>query len=215
VAVGRCVVYLASTWPSSTRTKDAVSELQSLNFFLDKRKPFSSPSLMQKVALARCVVFLHLKVALFHKNEMMRLLSGNLVFLLMEGSTDTRKMIESILPKGVFYCHTAKVKAGSRSGLVRPSAAFLLFLPSFLSPSFLSSYFVSSLFVVYSFLILDTRKMIESILPKGVVYSPAPKVKAGSRSGNWYIFCRPFFPLLSCLRLILLVSSICGLFLSR
>lgn len=65
------------------------------------------------------MVLLHLKVALFHKNEMMRLLSGNLVFLLMEGSTDTRKMIEAVLPKGVFYCHAAKVFANAKSGLVR------------------------------------------------------------------------------------------------
>jgi hypothetical protein len=116
------------------------------------KTPFQTPLLMQKVALARCVVFLHLKVALFHKNEMMRLLSGNLVFLLMEGSTDTRKMIESILPKGVFYCHAAKVKAGSRSGLVRFPALFLLFLPSFLLPSRnrLSYQSLRSLFLLFS-----------------------------------------------------------------
>lgn len=54
---------------------------------------------VQKYCLGRCVLFMHLKTALFSKQEHVRFLSGNLVFLMMEGNRDARKVLEVLLPK--------------------------------------------------------------------------------------------------------------------
>ena len=58
---------------------------------------------MQKVCLGRCVVLVHLKTAIFSKREHVRMLSGNLVFLMMEGTRDARKLLEALLPRVDFF----------------------------------------------------------------------------------------------------------------
>jgi hypothetical protein len=55
--------------------------------------------ILQKYCLGRCVLFVHLLSVLFSKQEHVRFLSGNLVFLLMEGNSDARKVLEALLPK--------------------------------------------------------------------------------------------------------------------
>eukprot|EP00897_Mesotaenium_endlicherianum_P010025 jgi/Mesen1/9050/ME000057S08477 len=62
-----------------------------------------SPSIaahLQKMCIARCVLLLHLRTALFTKNERQRELSAHLVFLMAEGSSAVRAIIDNILPKG-------------------------------------------------------------------------------------------------------------------
>ena len=54
---------------------------------------------LQKYCLGRCVLFVHLRSSLFSKQDHVRFLSGNLVFLLMEGNRDARKVLEALLPK--------------------------------------------------------------------------------------------------------------------
>jgi DnaJ family protein C protein 13 len=45
------------------------------------------------------VLLLHLKHAIFSKKPETRALSGNLVYLMLDGSRDARKLLEAILPK--------------------------------------------------------------------------------------------------------------------
>lgn len=60
---------------------------------------------VQRFCLGRCVLLVHLKTALSSKQEHVRLLSGNLVYLMMEGNRDARKLLEAFLPKvTIFTC---------------------------------------------------------------------------------------------------------------
>lgn len=54
---------------------------------------------LQKVCLGRCVVLLHLKMSIFAKQSHVRTLSGNLVYLIMEGNQEARKLLEALVPK--------------------------------------------------------------------------------------------------------------------
>ncbi|XP_024368115.1 uncharacterized protein [Physcomitrium patens] len=65
---------------------------------------------LQKYCLGRCVILTHLKTALFSKQERVRLLSGHLVFLLMEGNRDARKVLDVLLPKGVMQLYATKIE---------------------------------------------------------------------------------------------------------
>ncbi|CAM6112927.1 unnamed protein product [Calypogeia fissa] len=64
---------------------------------------------LQRVCLGKCVVLLHLKNAIFSKKQETRTLSGTLVFLMLEGSRDARKLLENILPKGVMLMYATKI----------------------------------------------------------------------------------------------------------
>ena len=58
---------------------------------------------VQRFCLGRCVLLVHLKTALSSKQEHVRLLSGNLVYLMMEGNRDARKLLEAFLPKVMIF----------------------------------------------------------------------------------------------------------------
>jgi hypothetical protein len=59
---------------------------------------------LQKVCLGRCVVLLHLKMSIFAKQSHVRTLSGNLVYLIMEGNQEARKLLEALVPKVLKAC---------------------------------------------------------------------------------------------------------------
>ncbi|CAM6026456.1 unnamed protein product [Sphagnum balticum] len=64
---------------------------------------------LQKLCLGRCVVLLQLKMSIFSKWTHIYTLSGNLVYLMMEGNLETQKLLEGLLPKGVMQLYRSKV----------------------------------------------------------------------------------------------------------
>ena len=59
----------------------------------------------QTACLDRGVVLIHLKDAIFGTNEEIRSLSGNLVFLMIEGNKESKKLLEAVLPQVyTLYC---------------------------------------------------------------------------------------------------------------
>ncbi|CAM6077021.1 unnamed protein product [Sphagnum tenellum] len=64
---------------------------------------------LQKLCLGRCVVLLQLKMSIFSKWTHIHTLSGNLVYLMMEGNLETQKLLEGLLPKGVMQLYCSKV----------------------------------------------------------------------------------------------------------
>jgi DnaJ family protein C protein 13 len=74
------------------------SNSELLKALFTKTSPLIS-SHLQKVCLGRCVVLLHLKMSIFAKQSHVRTLSGNLVYLIMEGNQEARKLLEALVPK--------------------------------------------------------------------------------------------------------------------
>lgn len=83
---------------------------------------------LQKYCLGRCVVLMQFKAALFSKQEHVRLLSGNLVFLLMEGNRDARKVLEVLLPKGVMQLYASKVAERKVAGKDKANGGLLAWI---------------------------------------------------------------------------------------
>eukprot|EP01018_Ginkgo_biloba_P000780 Gb_17024 [translate_table: standard] len=60
---------------------------------------------LRKLCLSRCVILVHLKSALFSTKDVIWKLSGSLVYLMIEGNSESRKLLNSLLPKGVMYLY--------------------------------------------------------------------------------------------------------------
>jgi DnaJ family protein C protein 13 len=54
---------------------------------------------LQKLCLGRCVVLVQLKMSIFSKWTHIHTLSGNLVYLMMEGNLETQKLLKGLVPK--------------------------------------------------------------------------------------------------------------------
>ncbi|KAH9554372.1 hypothetical protein CY35_08G060500 [Sphagnum magellanicum] len=91
------------------------SNSELLKALFTKTSPLIS-SHLQKVCLGRCVVLLHLKMSIFAKQSHVRTLSGNLVYLIMEGNQEARKLLEALVPKGVMQLYANKVVELQQSG---------------------------------------------------------------------------------------------------
>lgn len=63
---------------------------------------------IQNLCLSQGVVLMHLKNALFSKEEEIWRLSADLLYLMIEGNSETRNLLESLLPKGVMLLYSAK-----------------------------------------------------------------------------------------------------------
>ncbi len=68
--------------------------------------------LLQKLCLGRCVVLLQLKMSIFSKWTHIHTLSGNLVYLMMEGNLETQKLLEGLLPKVCCCCWVVMILDG-------------------------------------------------------------------------------------------------------
>lgn len=64
---------------------------------------------LQSVCLYRCVLLLHLSTAVFSKKPHLRLLSCSIMFLLMQENRDAKKLLTSVLPKGVMSLYANKL----------------------------------------------------------------------------------------------------------
>ncbi|KAH9562610.1 hypothetical protein CY35_05G081400 [Sphagnum magellanicum] len=64
---------------------------------------------LQKLCLGRCVVLVQLKMSIFSKWTHIHTLSGNLVYLMMEGNLETQKLLKGLVPKGVMQLYCNKV----------------------------------------------------------------------------------------------------------
>lgn len=81
------------------------------SLFLQNVLTQTSPSVasqLQKVCLDRCIMLIHLKDAIFSTDEETRSLSGNLVYLMIEGNKGSKKLLEALLPKGIMHLYAAK-----------------------------------------------------------------------------------------------------------
>jgi DnaJ family protein C protein 13 len=72
------------------------------------------------------VVLLHLKMSIFAKQSHVRTLSGNLVYLIMEGNQEARKLLEALVPKGVMQLYANKVVELQQSGKVHITSMSLV-----------------------------------------------------------------------------------------
>ncbi|BBN14040.1 DnaJ homolog subfamily C member 13 [Marchantia polymorpha subsp. ruderalis] len=94
-----------------------------LKALLTKTSPVVA-SHLQKVCLGKCVVLLHLKNAIFSKKQHTRELSGNLVYLMLEGNKESRKLLEALLPRGVMHLYATKAAEMTLANKERTSSRF-------------------------------------------------------------------------------------------
>lgn len=64
---------------------------------------------LQSICLSRCVLLLHLSTAVFSMKPHLRLLSSSQIFFLMDDNEEAKKLLLSVLPKGVMTLYTNKV----------------------------------------------------------------------------------------------------------
>lgn len=106
-----CVIGAAGILCNLCRSKSAVVN-HSNSVFLKTLLTQASPpiaSQLQKVCLDRGIMLIYLKDALFATDEETRSISGNLVYLMVEGNKGSKKLLEALLPKGIMHLYTTKV----------------------------------------------------------------------------------------------------------
>ncbi|XP_057836865.1 uncharacterized protein LOC131047061 isoform X1 [Cryptomeria japonica] len=76
---------------------------------------------LQKLCLIRGVVLMHLKNALFSEKDEVWTLSADLLYLIIEGNRESRKLLESVIPKGVMLLYNSRVSDTSSVQMVELS----------------------------------------------------------------------------------------------
>eukprot|EP00250_Pteridium_aquilinum_P018104 c23944_g1_i1 orf=785-7753(-) len=106
-----CIIGAAGILCNLCRRKSAVVH-RSNSLFLKALLTQASPpiaSQLQKVCLDRGIMLIYLKDAIFATDEEARSMSGNLVYLMIEGNKGSKKLFEALLPKGIMHLYTTKV----------------------------------------------------------------------------------------------------------
>ncbi|KAH9310179.1 hypothetical protein KI387_038090, partial [Taxus chinensis] len=68
---------------------------------------------LQKLCLIRGVVLMHLKNALFSEKDEIWTLSADLLHLMIEGNSESRKLLESVVPKGLMLLYNSRISDSS------------------------------------------------------------------------------------------------------
>lgn len=106
-----CIIGAAGIFCGLCRSSSAVV-YRSNSLFLKAVLTQASPlvaSQLQKVCLDRGVLLIHLKDAIFATDEEVRSVSGNLVYLMIEGNKGSKKLLEALLPKGIMHLYATRV----------------------------------------------------------------------------------------------------------
>ncbi|KAH7421759.1 hypothetical protein KP509_13G074000 [Ceratopteris richardii] len=106
-----CMIGSAGIFCNLCRSKNVVV-YRSNSLFLKTMLTHASPPIanqLQKACLDRAIMLIYLKDALFATNEETRSISGNLVYLMVEGNKGSKKLLEALLPKSVMHLYSTKV----------------------------------------------------------------------------------------------------------
>ncbi|KAH7284662.1 hypothetical protein KP509_34G065300 [Ceratopteris richardii] len=106
-----CIIGSAGIFCNLCRSKNAVV-YRSNSIFLKTMLIKASPpiaSQLQKVCLDRATMLIYLKDALFSNDEELRSISGNLIYLMVEGNKGSKKLLDALLPKSIMHLYSAKV----------------------------------------------------------------------------------------------------------